>query len=451
MQLEKQSLYVRSALAVASYGLLGIALPTAAASTDATQINSALLYYAEKGRVKVGEATASITQPQDGQETVIVTPTVDVITGASPTGATISDKPQSISNRDTTPANTLPVKRFTDHRYALSVDWDQTIDAVSKMRLGINASTEKDYKSVGGSAAVTQDINNKLTTLSAGISGNFDSVEPAGGIVPLELTPLSNAYFTSSANSSNVNAVTTASGAIISSGSSGTSVPSNSSSKVHTKNKVTLDGLIGVTQVVNRHTLMQFNYNIGINRGYLTDPYKIISLVDGTSGETVDYLTEKRPNTRLRQAVYWKTVLHLRQDVIHFSLRIFWDNWGIFSKTADLHYHLVLGDNFYVEPQLRYYTQSSADFYHHSLVKDAPLPDNASADYRLADMKSRSYGLKLAMIFGKDQKDELNARVTYMKQTGDSHPADAIGVQQSLDLYPGLKALIAQLGLTLTF
>jgi hypothetical protein len=53
------------------------------------------------------------------------------------------------------------------------------------------------------------------------------------------------------------------------------------------------------------------------------------------------------------------------------------------------------------------------------------------------------------MAVGKD--GELSARVTYMKQTGNSHPADAIGVQRNLDLYPGLDAVYGQLGYTFTF
>jgi hypothetical protein len=194
---------------------------------------------------------------------------------------------------------------------------------------------------------------------------------------------------------------------------------------------------------------MQLNYSLGVSSGYLTDPYKIISMINGTTGKTVDYRTELRPDSRLRQSVYWKAVYHLNEDVIHFSYRYFWDDWGIRSNTVDLHYHFVLGDDFYVEPQFRYYTQSAADFYHHSLVDGASIPRYASADYRLAEMKSTSYGLKLAMAIGKDS--EVSARVTYMKQTGNSHPADAIGVQRILDLYPGLDAVIAQLGYSFTF
>lgn len=479
MQLEGPSC-VRTALAAASCGLLGIASPSATANTgnDAAQADTALLYYAEDGgRVKVSEATARLNQALGGDETVTVTPTVDVITGASPNGATMTDKPQTFSTADTTPANTLPLKSFSDRRYAITLEWEQPLDRFTKSVLGASASTEKDYNSLGASASLSRDYNNKLTTLSAGISGSLDSVEPAGGIVPQGLAPLSSAYAAAgagpagssdsahedsfspriedaltspaAASASIPHAITTASGTVISTGSGGTAAIVNGGSARQSKKKESVDGMIGVTQVVNRRTLMQLNYSLGVSSGYLTDPYKIISMIDGTTGETVDYRTELRPDSRLRQSLYWKTVYHLSEDVIRFSYRYYWDDWGIRSNTFDLHYHFDLGNDFYLEPQFRYYTQSAADFYHHSLVDGAALPRYASADYRLAEMTSTSYGLKLAMTIGKD--GELSARVTYMKQTGNSHPADAIGVQRSLDLYPGLDAVIAQLGYTFTF
>jgi hypothetical protein len=37
-------------------------------------------------------------------------------------------------------------------------------------------------------------------------------------------------------------------------------------------------------------------------------------------------------------------------------------------------------------------------------------------------------------------------RVARMVQTGDSHPADAIGIQRQFDLYPTLEASIINIG-----
>lgn len=467
MQLEGP-LCLRAALAAASCGLLGMASPSARADsgTEPLQVDSALLYYAEQDRVNVAEATARLKQALGDEQSVTVTPTVDIITGSSPNGATMADTAQTFGGTETTPANTLPLKSFSDRRYAIGLEWEQTLDRLTKSVLGASASTEKDYGSLGLSASLSRDLDNKLTTFSAGLSGNLDAVQPAGGIIPKGLTPLSSAYTVaagSSAGSSSgedsfspeiedalstsvLHAITTASGVVINSGSGGGSVISNPK---QSKNKQQLDGMVGVTQVVNRRTLMQFNYSLGVSSGYLTDPYKIISMIDGISGATVDYRTELRPDARLRQSLYWETVYHFSADVIHLSYRYYWDDWGIRSHTVDLHYHFDLGHDFYLEPQWRYYTQSAADFYHHSLVDGAALPEYASADYRLAQMNSYTYGLKFAMPVGKD--GELSARASYMTQTGNSHPADAVGVQRSQDLYPGLKALIAQIGYTFKF
>ena len=135
MQLEDR-LRLRTALTAASCGLLGITSPLAiAAGSDGTQVDSALLYYAEQGRVKVDEATARAEQPLGDDESITVTPTVDVISGASPTGATMSDQPQTFSSVDTTPANTLPLKYFSDRRYAVSLDWALPIDRLTKRRV----------------------------------------------------------------------------------------------------------------------------------------------------------------------------------------------------------------------------------------------------------------------------------------------------------------------------
>jgi len=459
MQLDDR---LRSSLAAASCGLLGMA-PAAvnADSTDPLQMDSALLYYTEKDRVNVTELAAIVTQTLGEDETVSVSPTIDAITGASPTGATSTDKTQTFGANDTAAPNSLPLKHFSDRRYAVAISWQQPLDRLTKSVLGADVSIEHDYNSIGANASVARDFNNKLTTLSAGISGSFDSVQPAGGIVPQGLTPLNSAFTTAApAPASDFehlfddrlttaipHAVTSASGVVIGGGSTGTSEVLNSSKARQSRDKQVIDGIIGLTQVFNRRTLMQFNYGLGLSNGYLTDPYKIISMVDGSSGETVDYITELRPDTRLRQALYWKTVLHLPEDVIHLSYRYFRDDWGIRSHTVDLHYRFELGSGFYLEPQARYYSQTAADFYHHSLMDGAPLPNYASADYRLAAMSSYTYGLKFAVPLGK--AGEFNARATYMQQTGDSHPADAIGVQRSQDLYPGLEAMTLQLGLSL--
>ena len=439
---------LRTALAAASCGLLGIAPSAATAAADPAQVDSALLYYSEKDRVSVAEAAAIVTVPLADEETLTVIPIFDSITGASPNGATPTNVAQPFGVTTTTPAGQLPVQQFNDQRYALSLSWQYPIDRMNRSAVGAEFSTEKDYRSIGASYSRMRDFNEKLTTLTLGLSGSLDTVVPSGGIVPQGLTAVSTSVptTTASVDAALVHTTTRASGIVVGggSGSDGSTAPHE------IRDKQVVDGMVGVTQVINRRTLMQFNYSLGFTTGYMTDPYKIISMVDGGTGSTTGYITELRPDFRLRQSLYWKTVLHLPQDVIHLSYRYYWDDWNIRSQTVDLHYHLKLGKSgYYLEPQLRYYTQSAADFYHHNLVNGAALPDFASADYRLAQMASHTYALKFAVPTGKD--GELSARLMRMKQTGNSHPDDAIGVQRSLDLYPGLEATSLQFSWSFKF
>jgi hypothetical protein len=62
--------------------------------------------------------------------------------------------------------------------------------------------------------------------------------------------------------------------------------------------------LVGVTQVMSRNWVAQLNYAYDRSQGYLTDPYRILSGVDG-SGSVTGYRYESRPDTRVRQSLYW--------------------------------------------------------------------------------------------------------------------------------------------------
>ncbi|MDC4227847.1 MAG: DUF3570 domain-containing protein [Candidatus Manganitrophus sp.] len=104
--------------------------------------------------------------------------------------------------------------------------------------------------------------------------------------------------------------------------------------------------------------------------------------------------------------------------MVHIAYRYAWDDWGIRSHTADLRYRLELVRGHYLQGHLRYYTQTAADFYRYSLEEGAPLPQHASADYRLGNLITRSVGVKYGLPLGK--RVELSIRAEYMQQ----HDAD---------------------------
>jgi hypothetical protein len=121
------------------------------------------------------------------------------------------------------------------------------------------------------------------------------------------------------------------------------------------------------------------------------------------------------------------------------------DDWGIASHMAETRYRWNLSGGKYLQPHLRWYRQNAADFYRRYLVDGEPLPEHASADYRLGDMTTWTFGLQHGRPVGRDR--ELVVRAEYYRQTGESNPADAVGNLRNVDLFPTVEAFIIQVGL----
>jgi hypothetical protein len=129
---------------------------------------------------------------------------------------------------------------------------------------------------------------------------------------------------------------------------------------------------------------------------------------------------------------------------MRLAYRFMTDDWGIDSHTGEASLRWPIGADSYVEPQLRYYTQNEADFYRASLVAGEPLPQYASADFRLGNFDATTVGLK----FGHRTAggNEWSARLEYYQQSGSIPPAQIIGNQAGREQYPDLSAVIAQFG-----
>ncbi len=392
MQLNNKPRHIRKSLALATASLLtGVSHSGQAATTDDWEIDTAILYYSEDARVTAIEPVVRARKEIGDDEFMTYRLVVDSLTGASANGAIPTASPQTFTSPSgdatyTTPANETPLDpSFHDTRVALNAEWETPLDQYLKGIFSVNASNEFDYTSLGVAATLAWDFNNRNTTFTTGLSYSLDNVKPVGGI-PDGLTAM----------------------------------PTTTAVKKATlggsDNKTVADLLVGITQVIDRKTLMQFNYTYGMDDGYLTDPYKILSVVTSPSSDTLaatPYLYEKRPDSRARNALYWKTVHQFDEDVINFSYRYYWDDWGITSHTLDARYRYEMGGGHYLMPHARYYLQDKADFYYYKLV-DGAIPEYASADYRLADLSTTTLGLKYGVEL--DDGAEFAVRAEMMKQ-----------------------------------
>jgi hypothetical protein len=98
-------------------------------------------------------------------------------------------------------------------------------------------------------------------------------------------------------------------------------------------------------------------------------------------------------------------------------------------------------------PHLRYYEQGAADFYHRGLLDTDTVPQFVSADYRLAKFNARTFGIEFGAQLSGGAK--VSFRLERYLQHGSTDQRVNIGVQQQYDLFPGLKANIAQISLSL--
>jgi len=414
MQLKKQA-SIRKALALATTSMLTMTTQQVMAADEPSgwELDSSILFYSEKDRVTVVEPVIRARKEISEDEFLNMRLVVDSLTGSSANGATAQNTAQTFTSPSgnetyTTSANETPLDpTFLDTRVAFNIEWEKPLSNNIRGVFGANVSSEYDYTSIGASAMLNWDFNQRNTTLTTGVSYNQDNVDPVGGIaLGLSAMPLTTA-------------------------TSKTEVGSDDTKDV-------ADVFLGVTQVIDRKTLMQFNYSFGKDSGYLTDPYKILSVVDGVSGNlraSDPYLYEHRPDSRTRHALYWSTVHQFEKDVLRGSYRYYWDDWGIKSHTIDLKYRMDLGEKSFLQPHVRYYVQDEADFYHYNLI-DGAIPQFASADYRLGKLTTTTLGLKYGMAIDKDS--EFSIRGEFMKQVsdgeGDLPDVDAAIVQLSYSL-----------------
>jgi len=428
---QKQVQSVRSKLALATCSLLQVTSQSAQAGEDQWKIDADLLIYSESdSRVSLVEPVVNMERDIGEDDSIKIRIITDTITGSTPNGALPSNTVQTFTNPSGNSGYTIAAgnialnSTFRDKRTAVSVDYTQALSRLSRVTWGLNVNKEYDYSAFGGSATYQQEFNNRNSTLMVGLGTSSDKWFPVGD-VNTEFAPMIN--FTST-----------------------TPQPKNGN-----ETKTTTDFMVGWTQVINRSTLMQFNLGMSNSSGYLTDPYKIISVVDtngnldttGFAAGALPYLYEKRPDSRSRKTFYWKTVHHLTEDVINASYRYFTDDWGVKSHALDFHYRYELDGGSYFQPHLRYYSQTAADFYQHSVLNPTTtgtaLPEYASNDYRLGEFTTTTMGVKYAMPLGKDS--EFSMRLELMNQTYNT-VGTLYGQQNTLELTPDLSATIIQFG-----
>ncbi|WP_235889959.1 DUF3570 domain-containing protein [Maribrevibacterium harenarium] len=423
------------------------ALTAQNASADWSFDVATLLYQESDGRVSAIEPVISAKQEIDSETSLSIKVVGDTLTGASPNGATPSTTAQTFTRPSgqagyTSAANTTPLDpSFKDTRGALSVNWVAPIDRDWAYSLGGYGSVEHDYASFSGNGSLSRYFDQKNTTLTLATSLGLDIVSPEGG-APTGLSDISttNNYSDDDDDDHGEDSDHDDDDHEGGEGDDG-------------KTKLLVDGMVGITQILNRQTLMQFNYGLSYSSGYLTDPYKFLSVIDTTAGSNYGgnyqlnssnlYVYEKRPDSRVKQSLYWQTKHQFdNRDIFNISYRYMWDDWGIQSHTVDTKYRLRF-EHLYFEPGVRWYTQSAADFYRRYLTNtNYQSVSYATADYRLGELDTLTYSLRVGYKFASG--NELYGKVSLYEQT--SKGDNGFGKLTSQNLYPSMQAYMLTVG-----
>ena len=424
MQLKKLA-NISAALAAASCAVLG---QQAEAGTvlDDWQFNSAILLYSETDRVSAGEGILTARGDFGDDKYLNLGLVVDALTGASATGAVAQPYVQSFTrpsgrgSYDVAPGVTPLDDTFHDTRVQLDASWEQPLSPNWRVSGGGHLSKEYDYLSMGLNGSLARDFNQKNTTVSLGLGYSHDTISPEGGIATAFAPMLLRSNY---ADDSSYQAAFDA------------------TRDRADDTKDTLDVLLGLTQVINRDWLMQFNYSLSMADGYMTDPFKLVSVVNA-NGEVQQNLYENRPDQRTKHSLYWQNKLHVRGSYVDASYRYMWDDWELTSHTADVKWRLPMGESWYVEPQFRYYQQSAAEFYQPFMLQAEPLPQYVSADYRIGKMNTYTVGAKFGTKLA--QGNELSFRIALYQQNPENDGVAAPGVLANVELYEKVTAVMAQ-------
>lgn len=343
---------------------LGTPKPTRAEDSIAYKYED---YQEDNDRIRVVAHYVRVEKELSLNTSIGVVGLIDTITGSTPTGVPITADDE----------NQVPLANLEDKRKSIILNLDHK-SGDNGYAFELSYSDESDYESKGASFSYKREFNKNNTTFQTGYS-----------VLDDELTAVA--------------------------------LP-------ETKNKNSNDYFIGLSQVIDPHTILTANISYGKENGYLGDPYKSVQkTVEILPGFFLPILfPENRPGTRDK----WVFFTELQRDFeklngsLQGSYRFFSDDAGIDSHTWTLEWFQRLSEKFILAPMYRYYNQSAADFYYYNLDDAAITPerDNVgqapyySSDHRLSHMETHTYGAKLIWFINEDW--ELNLKYSRYEMKG---------------------------------
>lgn len=198
-------------------------------------------------------------------------------------------------------------------------------------------SLENDYTGRLLGVGFNQDLNQKNTNFSIGMSYGYDTIKPVGN------------------------------------------------QKVDSRKN--LLATAAITQTVSPTAILRFGLDVSHIAGYQVNPYRQV-FVGG------QYFPERHPRQRTRAAGYVKLNKHLNpaNASLWTEYRLYGDDWGIISHTLGLQFYQNLSPRLLIRYRYRFYTQNSAYFWRRNYTGQ---PRYFTDDYKLEPFNSHLYGFQV--------------------------------------------------------
>jgi hypothetical protein len=307
------------------------------------------------------DASTAVYVRNDTDQTTVITPRLRV--GGNVTDTTRLDVSYSVDvwTSASIDIRTSASKPITEQRDEINVKLGQEAGELM-LSAGYRYSSEPDYLSNGGSLGISRDFADKSTTLALNLAAFFDTVGRVG-----------DPQFAKSARS--------------------------------------FTGRFSFTQVLDPQSVVQLIYELNLQDGYLSSPYRMIgigspdgSCVNASVMQQIPCIPETNPAARLRHAgaIRARRALGDRFS-IGAGYRFYIDDWELMSHTADGELGYMPGSATLLSLRYRYYLQGAA--FHYRARLDALKNGSRqfyTRDKELSPFTAHRIGLDLEHVFDLD-------------------------------------------------
>lgn len=248
-----------------------------------------------------------------------------------------------------------------------SITGSYLVDAISsasmKMLLRVDGITSATTNKQGGADNTPDELRHQV---SLGIARNFKGIDvSADGMYSIEHDYSSKTFAT------NISIPFAKKNSTVQIGFAGNWDKVFPQNRFWTKDRNTLALNLGLTQILSKNIVSQFDFSFINVNGYMLDGYQVVRIINGYQ---VNFLEPILPDKRIRKAFGVRTNFGItKRTTILLGYRYYWDTWDIRSHTLDAEYKTHLSDNLNLILSYRQYYQTKAYFFKETYMQPEPL------------------------------------------------------------------------------